>query len=583
MSRRVLYPFYCLLMVGVVLLGANLISESARAVISPPTTLRVSVSTAGEQGNDNSEAPAISADGRFVAFYSDATNLVAGDTNAVGDIFLRDTSANSTVRVSVSSSGAQANGVSGGPTISDDGRFIAFWSNATNLVPNDTNNSSDVFVHDNQTGATERVNVDSLGHQANNPSFGAFISGDGRFVAFTSFATNLGGTPNGNNFAYQVYVHDRQTGTTEIETVDSDGNPWTFSSYASAISGDGRYVVFTGNGAIFIRDRALATTEQVSLGANPAISADGRFVAFESDSSNLVPGDTNGQTDVFVKDEVTGTIERVSVSSLGAEANGLSNSPAISGDGRFVGFQSTASNLVGSDTNSVVDIFVHDRETGATNRVSVDSLGSQANGGSYGPPAMSSDGSVVAFSSSASNLVAGDTNNVEDVFVHALAIATPTPTPTHSPTPTPTHSPTSSPTPTPTNSHTQTPSPTPTSVVTNSPTPTHSPTPTTTYSPSPTPTPTHSPTPTPSPVPTPTHTPRGPIWGDLNCDGVIGAADVMLGLEFAAGLRSSLPCAASADVDCNGVANGLDVLDLLRFISHLPSLVTGSCTAIGSA
>src|SRR5207245_298074 len=219
----------------------------------------------------------------------------------------------------------EGNGASTGVALSADGRFVAFTSVATNLVAGDANGVSDVFVHDRQAGTTERVSVDSAGSEGNGASTGVALSADGRFVAFTSVATNLvAGDTNG---AADVFVHDRQTGTTERGSVDSAGSE--------------------GNGA--------------STGV--ALSADGRFVAFTSAATNLVAGDTNGVTDVFVHDRQTGTTERVSVDSAGIEGNGASAGVALSADGRFVAFTSVATNLVAGDTNGAADVFVHDRGT----------------------------------------------------------------------------------------------------------------------------------------------------------------------------------------------------------------------------
>jgi Tol biopolymer transport system component len=281
------------------------------------TTERVSVDSDGAEGNGESfTAPWISADGRFVAFASLASNLVTGDTNGVQDVFVHDWQTGMTERVSVGSDGAGGNGESDLiPAISADGRFVAFASLASNLVAGDTNGIQDIFVHDRGTGLTERVSVRSDGTQANATSEDPAISADGRFVAFQSFASNLvAGDP--ISVPQRVFVHDRQTGITERVSVSSDG------TVASATSGA------------------------------PAISADGRFVAFSSFARNLVPDDTDFFADIFVHDRETGITERVSLSSAGVEGNGGSEGKnAISTDGRFVAFASRANNLVTDDTN----------------------------------------------------------------------------------------------------------------------------------------------------------------------------------------------------------------------------------------
>src|SRR5689334_12495369 len=388
-------------------LAAAALAAGAAPAFAASTTERVSLSSTGAQGNGDSTGPAFSADGHFVAFVSDAGNLVPGDTNGNhcrpgflcgDDVFVRNLATGATERVSVSSGSAQGNDISFSPAVSTDGRFVAFRSFASNLVPGDTNATDDVFVRDRQAGTTERVSVSSTGVQGNGPSGlgGVAISGDGRIVAFDSPATNLvPGDTNGHN---DVFVRDRQNGTTARVSLSSTGRQ------GNRGSGD--------------------------LGL--AISADGQFVAFASQASNLVAGDTNlhvcGQGtcgyDVFVRDLQAGTTELVSVSSTGVQGNGPSFHPAISRDGRFLAFASAATGLVPGDTNHKGDVLVRDRQAGTTVRASVSSAGQQANGdsgisGSDQGVALSADGQAVAFASSASNLVQGDTNGKIDIFVHA--------------------------------------------------------------------------------------------------------------------------------------------------------------------
>ncbi|MGE0812291.1 MAG: hypothetical protein AB7O28_00290 [Vicinamibacterales bacterium] len=340
-------------------------------------TTRVSVGPGGAQADFSSYDPAISADGRWVAFSSIASNLVPGDTNGEGDIFVHDRLTGTTTRVSVGDDGAEGAHASFGPSISADGRSVAFHSDHP-FVAGDTNGEADVFVHDRQTGRTVRVSVGPGGAQANAQSAGPAISADGRRVAFWSWASNL--VPSDTNGAADIFVHDRQTATTTRVSVPSGGGQ--------------------ANGSSF----------------GPAISADGRWVAFESLANNLVFDDTNGETDVFVHDGVSGTTARVSVGQAGAQADGSSRAAAIGADGRRVAFQSLAGNLVAGDTNQVDDVFVADRQAGTTARVSVASDGTQANGASGGA-AIDAGGGAVAFASLASNLVSGDTNGVADVFV----------------------------------------------------------------------------------------------------------------------------------------------------------------------
>ncbi len=401
-------------------------------------TTRVSVASDGTQGNNSSDyTPALSADGRYVAFYSIASNLVSGDTNDVSDVFVHDRQTGQTARVSVASDGAQGNGHSYGPSLSADGRYVAFGSYASNLVSGDTNEVADIFVHDRQTGQTTRVSVASDGTQGNGRSINSSISADGRYVAFASEASNLvNGDSNGQS---DIFVHDRQLGQTTRISVASNGAQGNSYSDSPSLSADGRYVAFWSlasnlvsgdtNGwyDIFVRDRQTGQTTRVSVASDgtqgnnnaydASLSADGRYVAFRSEASNLVSGDTNGCYDVFVHDRQTGQTTRVSVASDGTQGNGRSYGPSLSADGRYVAFWSVANNLVSGDTNSWHDVFVHDRQTGQTIRDSVASDGTQGNRESI-QPALSADGRYVAFWSYASNLVSGDTNEVADIFVH---------------------------------------------------------------------------------------------------------------------------------------------------------------------
>ncbi|MEG5067223.1 calcium-binding protein [Microcoleus sp. B3-A4] len=342
------------------------------------TTTRVSVDSAGNPGNDSSYDPSISADGRFVAFQSDASNLVPGDTNNQSDIFVRDLLTNTTTRVSVGSAGNQGNSLSRRSSISGDGRFVAFASDATNLVPGDTNNSTDIFVRDLSTNTTTLLSASSSGDRGNNDSELPSISANGRFVAFRSLATNL--VPGDTNDSRDIFVRDLLTNTITLVSVSSNG------------------------------DRANDSSSRCS------ISADGRFVAFSSDATNLVPGDTNNTTDIFVRDLSTNTTTRVSISSTGNQGNEDFYTPFISADGRFVTFSSEASNIVPGDTNDSEDIFVRDLSSNTTTRVSVDSAGNQGNSDSEFP-SISANGQKVAFSSFAANLVPGDTNNGPDLFI----------------------------------------------------------------------------------------------------------------------------------------------------------------------
>jgi hypothetical protein len=342
------------------------------------TTIRVSIGSTGGQADEDSLSPSISGDGRFVAFESAASNLVPGDANASTDVFVRDVKTGTTWRVSVDSVGGEADGDSSLPSLSTNGRFVAFRSAASNLVPGDTNGLWDVFVRDVKTASTTRVSVDSAGGEADGDSFFPSISGNGRVVAFSSVASNL--VPGDSNTLPDVFVHDARTRSTTLVSVDSAGGE---------ADGDSFF---------------------------PSISGNGRVVAFSSAASNLVPGDSNGLLDVFVRDLKTGSTTRVSVGSSGGQGNGIGGAPSISGNGRFVAFWSVASSLVPDDTNGSADVFVHDGKTGTTTRVSLDSSGAQAMGAGV-DPSISGNGRSVAFVSGATTLVPADTNGALDVFL----------------------------------------------------------------------------------------------------------------------------------------------------------------------
>ncbi len=362
------------------------------------------VTNAPASSNQVASPFSFSADGRYLVFATSGY-----DSDGAEDVYRYDQQTGAVQRVSIGYDGSPPTCNGGGcvhsswyPSISADGRSVAFHSFASNLTPGDTqaNTNPDVFVRDMQTGVNERVSVASDGTQSNGLSAEPSISADGRYVAFGSRATNLvSGNTNTATCATEtndIYVHDRQTGTTELVSVGIGG-----------------------------------TQDGCSWGAS--ISADGRYVAFTSSATTLVPVDGNSAWDVFVRDRTTGQTERVSVSSDGVEGtcsatscNKNSSNPSISPDGRYVVFMSWAWNLDPRDTNQAGDIFVHDRETGATERVSINTDGTQGNDTS-GPftanaglgPAISGDGRIIEFDSFASNWVPGDPTpkRYTDVFM----------------------------------------------------------------------------------------------------------------------------------------------------------------------
>ena len=531
------------------------------------TTLLVSVSTNGLVGNGASRSPAMTPDGRYVAFVSAANNLVAGDTNGIPDVFVRDLRDNLTTLVSVGALSTITIYLAAGseaPAISADGRFVAFYSSATNLVPG-VPTGGDVYVRDLAAGTTSwassaaRAAVQATWGQTNASSFNHALSADGQFVAYEACApgatpgiilryslssgltdlihTNatvpsgryenihdLDMTPDGRFIAfvanaigtsgtntciqlwdalsgistlvsgglgnqvpansvcdspvlddsgrfvaflsnagnlvsnsltgeYHLYLRDTQTGGTRLLDADTNGIGSLVSpASAPLLSADAGFVAFecgdsslvpndsNRDSDLFVRGLAddhvelisarhpdlpsLSPNGPSSLGAIP-VSNDGRFIAFASDADNLVPNDTNGCQDVFVRDMLYGTNVLVSVATNGGSADYSSAEAAISSDGRYVAFTSSADNLVPGDTNNAQDVFVRDLQSGTTVLVSVSIGGSgPGNGASYSP-AISSGGRYVLFRSRALNLALGSfTAGYENLFVRDLQIGT---------------------------------------------------------------------------------------------------------------------------------------------------------------
>ncbi len=396
---------------------------------------RVSVDNNGMEGDNDSQYSSICADGRFVAFESSATNLVPEDNNGVCDIFVNDRDTGDIERVSVSNGGMEeGDRNSNKPSVSADGRFVAFESSATNLVPGDTNRKKDVFVFDRENQTIERVSLAGDYTQGNKSSYSPAISADGRYVAFHSFASNL--VSEDTNGKIDVFVYDRVNDTIQRVSVADDGAQGDGSSSNPSISADGQFVAFESSATnlvpgdandacdIFVYDRDAGAIVRVTNqgiegdkgSSNASISADGQFVAFHSSAINLVPGDTNERTDVFVYDRNTSTIEMVSIAHDGTQGIYNSVEPDINSNGRYVAFQSSSSNLVPGDTNDRDDIFVYDRTTKKIERISIGHEGSESDGASKSPD-ISADGRYVAFESTATNLVADDTNGHEDTFV----------------------------------------------------------------------------------------------------------------------------------------------------------------------
>jgi Tol biopolymer transport system component len=397
---------------------------------------RVSVSAEGAQSNRTSRWPALSADGRDVAFQSLGTNLVSGFSNDWPDVFVRTRDPQATEGASQPAGGAEGIDGAAFPSISADGRYVAFQSFAANLVADDTNGLVDVFVFDRQDGSVTRVSVATDGTEANGASSFPSISADGRFVAFNSLAGNL--TGDGQPREGHVFLHDRVTRVTERVDVSSEGVPGDAPAADASPSADGRLVVFAsmaGNlvagdtnvsADVFVRDREAGRTERVSLGASgeqgndssgaPSLSPDGRWLVFASHATNLTADGARVSQKIYVRDLLDGVTDLVS-----GESAGLAS---VSADGRFVAFASGTATLVPGDTNLADDVFVFDRRDRRTVRVSVSAAGVEGDDGSGlirdSTVRISANGRYVGFASAASNLVdQPDTNGPEqpDVYV----------------------------------------------------------------------------------------------------------------------------------------------------------------------
>jgi VCBS repeat-containing protein len=343
----------------------------------------VSSNAAGGEGEGRSQSPVFSPDGTKVAFSSFAANLVAGDNNFSEDIFVKDLATGAVMRASTNASGNEVFGSSSEPVFTADGK-VAFWSNASNLVAGDTNGAIDIFLKDLSTWSIVRLSTDSSGGQANGHSFEPTFSADGTKVAFQSYATNLvSGDTNGFS---DVFVKDLLTGNVTLVSTDAFG--------------------VQGNG----------------LSSGAVLSPDGTKVAFSSAATNLVPGDTNGEFEVFVKDLATGAIIRASTDADGIQGDSQSFNPAFSPDGTKLVFDSFSRNLVAGDDNGSWDVFVKDLGTGAITLVSSDPYGNESNQFSLGGAEFAPDGSSVIFQNWSSNFVAGDANDSYDIFIKQLAL-----------------------------------------------------------------------------------------------------------------------------------------------------------------
>ncbi|MBI2928384.1 MAG: PD40 domain-containing protein [Verrucomicrobia bacterium] len=435
-------------------LVANDLSRSAlgsyldvfvRGLATGKTTL-VSVTPDGAtSGNGHSVAASISADGRYVAFESEASNLVANDTNGAADVFLRDLQTGTTVLVSANPAGAPGNGASTNPTVTPDGHYVVFESAASDLVAGDTNGLGDVFVRDLQTGVTTLVSASAAGEPGLDASRWPVITPDGRYVAFESTATNL--VPEVPLSPGQVYLRDLTSQTTKwiggaaagaylsftnVVLTNLSSGALTYFSFNAAVSDDGRYVAFKAAGfslpTLVVRhDVQTGTTELTSRAgtaaspniedaSGPKMSADGRMIAYAEALTQI------DQAAVWVWDGQSKSSNLVSVNLAGTgPAKGLADTPAISADGRFVAFLSDATDLVTNATDGSFQVYVRDLVNGTTRLVSAKADGSAGGSCEGAGPTLSADGRVIAFESFDGGLVAHDENSSDDVFARDMS------------------------------------------------------------------------------------------------------------------------------------------------------------------
>lgn len=436
-----------------ILLATALATAGAAFSAVPPataqssgTTVQMSVATGGfapgwgtNGDSSDEERRLVSDNGRYVVMAASGP-VVPGQKQINWQIVRRDRALGTTTLISKSTTGAMGNGQSYEPSVSADGQVIAFGSSSSNLVPGDTNDDTDIFVHDVRAGTTKRVSVTSAGAQVNetgskNMVGPPSISANGRYVGF---AATVAGLVPGDSTNSNGYLHDRQTGSIDVVSRDHAGAvAAAYVGTSVSVSADGNRVAFLGASnlvpgtsgigmKVYVRDRAAGTT--TSLGgdffgsADHTISANGRYVAFRSEVSDLVPNDTNAKLDVFIHDlDAPGGVTRTRIMGLGGQQpDGDSIQPSLSKDGRYVAFKSTATNLVSGDTNGKADVFRHDRTTGTTIRTSLAANGKQHTSDGDAP-SISGDGQHITFEAYGSTLTPVKTSGYRQVYVRDLA------------------------------------------------------------------------------------------------------------------------------------------------------------------
>lgn len=400
-----------------------------------PSSKVISVSLNGDKTGDAGSYPsAISPSGRYVVFDCFANDVTEVGSGGLEQIVLHDRSTHTSELISAGPVGEPGDANSHDGQVSSDGQLVVFSTLATNLYP-PSSSYGQIVLRNRQTGGVELVSVSTSGESADKEAYNPSISGNGRFVVFDSLADNL--VPGDTNHVNDVFLRDRQLGTTVRIGLKTSGKQTTSSSGDAAISPNGRFIVYLADGInnatgdttprqdVILFDRQKNTREVVSLSSTGAstndhcyhgtVSDDGRYIAFYTYASNLVPGDTNRTGDVFVRDRVAGTTTRVSVKSDGSQLDGLSFASAISGNGRYVCFTSYA-RASANDTSNQLDCFVHDMVTGTTELLNVNTAGVQANG-SATSSILNRDGRFAVITSGGTNFGLPDDNGAGDVIL----------------------------------------------------------------------------------------------------------------------------------------------------------------------
>lgn len=415
------------------ILAGSLLWTGTSSATVPGVNSLLSVDSSGNQSNQVSYQPSVSGDGRYVAFESQASNLVSDDTNSARDIFVRDRTNSTTVRADVSSAGVEANADATQAKISYNGRFVVFASSASNLVGSDTNGTSDIFIRDLQSGTTTRVNTATSGTQGNGGASWPDVSADGRFVTYMSSGNTLDTSISGTVTNFQVYVKDMKTGANKMLSHSAGNVVGDAGSSAPRISCDGGVVVFesrstnlvasdtNGYGDVFVVTQGWSGDDLVNATINgnqnsqfPTVSCDGNFVAIQSGANNLLSGTTTSGLNIYRYNRLDSTFQVASKYTSGSLGTASNQYPEISGDGRFIVFE-TDEQFSANDTNPRTDIYLRDMRGATTQLLSINKTGTAA-AGFTSMSSISDDGTYAVYEGFSPNIVSNDTNGYQDIF-----------------------------------------------------------------------------------------------------------------------------------------------------------------------